>query len=233
MHFANTATHTAIFVKHLSGIPFSKPRFAVEGGKLALIPNPIQSTEGYRELLRDPQKVLPRLGENDYFYHRNNRRSRGDFLPSVRFARVISDQYLNQPILVHDQYNKRSEAYEVTLHVLDQFYREVLEHGSVPVIVLFPQRREVRLRHRGEPVTYQPLLYELRRRGYRVIDLADGFQKYDPNAELASHNFIHYPKAGNELVAKWVRDELARQGLTTAEGARKALASTKAPTLDR
>jgi hypothetical protein len=217
----------------MSGIPFSKPRFSVEGGKLVLIDNPIQSTEGYRELLRDPKAVLPRLGEHDYFYHRNNRRSRFDFLPSVRFARVISDQYFDQPILVHDHYNKRSEAYEVTFRVLDQFYREALDHGSVPVIVLFPQRREVRLRHRGEPVIYQPLLEDLRRRGYRVIDLADGFQKYDPNAELASNNFIHYPKAGNELVAKWIRDVLVEQGLNTPEGVRKALASTKAPKLDR
>jgi len=78
-------------------------------------------------------------------------------------------------------------------------------------------------------VTYQPLLDDLRRRGYRVIDLADGFQKYDPNAELASNNFIHYPKAGNELVAKWIRDVLVEQGLTTPEGVRKALATTKAP----
>jgi len=89
------------------------------------------------------------------------------------------------------------------------------------------------MRHRGEPVTYQPLLDELRHRGYRVIDLADGFEKYDPNAELASNNFIHYPKAGNEIVAKWIRDELAQMSLATPEGVHKALASTKAPKLDR
>ncbi|HEX3527805.1 MAG TPA: hypothetical protein VH988_12140 [Thermoanaerobaculia bacterium] len=216
----------------MSGIPFSKPRFAVEGGKLVLIPNPIQSPDGYRELLRDPAAVLPRLGEHDYFYHRNNRRSRFDFLPSVRFARVISDQYFDQPIILNDQYNTRSEAYQVTFRVLDQFYREALEHGSLPIIVLFPQRRELRLRHEGKPVIYQPLLDELRRRGYRVIDLADGFQKYDPDADMAKKNFIHYPKAGNEMVAEWLRDVLVQQGLTTPEGVRKALAATKAPQLD-
>jgi len=215
----------------MSGIPFSKPRFAVAGGRLVLIPNPLQSLDGYRELLRDPAKVLPRLGEHDYFYRRNNRRSRGDFLPSVRFARVISDQYFDQPIFLHDQYNVRSEAYQVTFRVLDQFYREALSHGSLPVIVLFPQRREIRLHHEGRPVTYQPLLDELRRRGYRVIDLADGFQKYDPQNEIGKKNFIHYPKAGNEIVAKWLRDALAQQGLTAPEGARKALAATRAPEL--
>lgn len=215
----------------MSGLPFSKPRFAVERGRLVLIPNPIQSLDGYRELLRDPARVLPRLGEHDYFYHRNNRRSRGDFLPSVRFARVISDQYFDQPIFLHDRYNTRSEAYQVTFRVLDQFYREALEHGSLPVIVLFPQRREIRLHHRGKPVPYQPLLDELRRRGYRVIDLADGFQKYDPQGEILKTNFIHYPREGNEMVAEWLRDVLTQQGLTTPEGVRKALAATPAPGL--
>jgi hypothetical protein len=113
--------------------------------------------------------------------------------------------------------------------VLDQFYREALSHGSLPVIVLFPQRREIRLHHEGRPVTYQPLLDELRRRGYRVIDLADGFQKYDPQNEIGKKGFIHYPKAGNEVVAEWLRDTLAQQGLMTPEGVRKALAATRAP----
>ncbi|HEX4960806.1 MAG TPA: hypothetical protein VF173_08200 [Thermoanaerobaculia bacterium] len=216
----------------MSGIPFAKPRFAVEGGKLVLYDNPVKNRDGYRELLRDPAAVLPRLGEHDYFYHRYNRRSRFDFLPSVRFARVISDQYFDQPIFVHDQYNTRSEAYQVSFRVLDQFYREALEHGSLPVIVLFPQRRELRLHRDGKPVTYQPLLDDLRRRGYRVIDLADGFHKYDPGAELANKNFIHYPRAGNEMVAEWLRDVLTGQGLTTPEGVSKALAATKAPALN-
>jgi hypothetical protein len=214
-----------------SGLPFSKPRFALERGKLVLIPNPLRSADAYRELLRDPARILPRLGEHDYFYRRNRRRSRGDFLPSVRFARVILDQYFDQPIYLHDQYNTRSEAYQVTFRVLDQFYREALAHGSLPIIVLFPQRREIRLHRDGKPVTYQPLLDELRRKGYRVIDLADGFQKYDPQLELLKTRFVHYPAEGNKIVAEWIRDVLAQQGLTSPDGVRKTLATTRAPEL--
>ncbi|HEY0513360.1 MAG TPA: hypothetical protein VGH73_15730 [Thermoanaerobaculia bacterium] len=213
-----------------SGIPFSKPRFAVEGGKLTLIPNPIRSIAEYEELLRDPEKVIPRLGEHDYFYQRFNRRSRFDVLPSVRFARVIANQYLDQPIFTPGGlYNTRSEAYQVTLRVLDQFYREALDHRSVPVIVLFPQRRDVHLRHAHRKVTYQPLVDELRRRGYRVIDLADGFETYDPEAQMARKNFLHYPKVGNLMAAEWIRDVLAQQGLTRPEGVQAALKATKAP----
>ncbi|HEY2291882.1 MAG TPA: hypothetical protein VGM86_14370 [Thermoanaerobaculia bacterium] len=215
-----------------SGIPFTKPRFAIEGGKLVLVENPIKSIDEYKELLSDPEKWLPRLGEHDYFYQRNSRRSRFDFLPSVRFAHIIRVQYFDQPIFTPGgQYNTRSEAYQVSFRVLDQLYREALDHGSLPVIVLFPQRREVKERHRHQTVTYQPLLDELRRRGYRVIDLGDGFEKYDPEAEMAHKSFLHYPTEGNQMAAEWIRDVLTQQGLTTPEGVRAALKATKAPNL--
>ena len=215
-----------------SGLPFSKPRFAVQGGKLVLLENPIRRIEEYRQVLRDPEKWLPRLGEHDYFYRRNNRRSRCDFLPSVRFARVIGDQYFNQPVFLPDGlYNTRSEAYGVTLRVLDQFYRESLANGSLPILVMYPQKKDIRRRLKGDEVTYKPLLDELRRRGYRVIDLGDGFQRYDPEGKMAKKNSLHYPKEGNLMAAQWIRDELARQGLNRPEGVQAALKTTRAPAL--
>jgi hypothetical protein len=213
-----------------SGIPFSKPRFAVERGRLVLIENPIRDMDQYRELLDDPGTWLPRLGERDYFYRRNHRRSRCDFLPSVRFSRIIGDQYFHQPIMdAGGRYNPRSEAYQVTFRVLDQFYREALANGSLPILVMYPQRKDIRLRHEGEEVIYQPLLDELRRRGYRMIDLADGFERYDPQAGMVKKSFIHYPKEGNQMAARWIYDVLVKEGLTTPDGVQRALASTRAP----
>ena len=213
-----------------SGIPFSKPRFALQGGRLVLLENPIKSIDQYQEVLNDPGAWLPRLGEHDYFYQRHNRRSRCDFLPSVRFARIIEDQYLHQPNFEPSgRYNTRSEAYQVTFRVLDQFYREALANGSLPILVMYPQRRDLRLRRAGEMVSYQPLLDELRRRGYRVIDLADGFERYDPQGEMMRKNFLHYPKEGNDMEARWIYDVMVREGLNGVEGVRKALAATHAP----
>jgi hypothetical protein len=214
-----------------SGLPFGKPRFALQGGRLVLLKNPVRSIDEYREILRDPETWLPRLGEHDYFYRRNNRRSRFDFLPSVRFARVIGDQYFNQPIFQPDGlYNTQSEAYRVTLRVLDQFYREALANDSLPILVMYPQRKDLRRRRGGSPVTYQPLLDELRRRGYRVIDLEDGFHRYDPRMETMN-KFLHYPETGNQMAARWIHEELVRQGLTRPEGVRAALKTTRAPEL--
>jgi hypothetical protein len=213
-----------------SGIAFSKPRFAVERGRLVLYENPVKSLGQYREVLADPARWLPRLGEHDYFYQRRHRRSRCDFLPSVRFARIIEDQYFHQPIATPDGlYNTRSEAYAVTFRVLDQFYREALANGSLPFLVMYPQRKDIRLRHEGEKVSYQPLLDELRRRGYRVIDLADGFERYDPQARMLKKSFQHYPREGNAMAARWIHEVLARHGLTRPAGVRKALAATRPP----
>jgi hypothetical protein len=209
-----------------SGLPFSKPRFEVRGGKLVLIPNPIRSLAQYRDLLHAPERMLPRLGEHDYFYHRYHRRSSFDFLPSVRFARVVGDQYLHHPILLHGVYNVRSEAYEVTLGVLQQFYREALENGSLPVILLFPQRSDVRGRQAGRPPTYRPLLDELRRQGLRVVDLGDGFARYDPRGQMLKKRFVHYPEQGNAMVGRAVYDYFVAESLTTPESARAAYERT-------
>ena len=215
-----------------SSIAFSKPRFALEGDRLVLLANPIRSLAQYRELLRDPDRWLPRLGEHDYFYQRSFRRSRGDFLPSVRFARIIEDEYLHDPVFARDGiYNTRSEAYRVSLRVLDEFYREALARGSLPILVMYPYRSDILRRRDGKPVSYQPLLDDLRRRGYRVVDLADGFARYDPEATMARKDFYHYPKRGNRMAALWLHDELARQGLTRPAGVRAAIAATRAPEL--
>ncbi|HVG06687.1 MAG TPA: SGNH/GDSL hydrolase family protein [Thermoanaerobaculia bacterium] len=211
-----------------SGVPFTKPRFALRGGELVLIPNPIQSFDGYRELLRDAEHVLPRIGENDYYYQRSSKPNPLDFLPSVRFGSIFSDQYLDQPIRRGGVYNTRSEAYQVTRSVLEEFYKEVAQNGSLPIIVIFPERRDIRARQEGKTIVYQPLLDELRGKGYRVIDLMEGFERYDPQGEMMKKKFIHYPKSGNRMVARHILDYLEKNRLTTAEGARAALKSVNA-----
>lgn len=205
-----------------SGVPFTKPRFALRGGELVLVENPIRRLDGYRELIAHPETVLPRIGRNDYFYQRSSRRSAFDFLPSVRFASIVSNQYLHQPTFQGGIYNTRSEAFQVTAAVLRQFYREAQANGAVPILVIFPERRDIRARREGREVVYQPLLDLLRKEGYRTIDLLEGFQLHDPQGEMMKKKFIHYPKSGNRIVARYVLDYLEKNGLATAEGVRKA-----------
>lgn len=210
-----------------SGIPFSKPRFGLAGGKLVLHENPIQSEAGYRELLEHPERVLPRLGEHDYFYRYNSRRSRFDVLPSVRFAHIVESQYFHQPIIKSGAYNTESEAFQVTARVLREFYDRALADGSLPIIVLFPDRHDIRSHRRGEPLVYQPLSDLLRREGYRTIDLIEGFKRYDTKNEMVDLKYVHYPRVGNAMVARHLHDVLEKEGLTTVEGVERALVAEK------
>jgi hypothetical protein len=207
-----------------SGLPFSKPRFVLRRGDLVLAENPIRSMKGYRELLRNPEEVLPRLGKNDFFYQSNQQRRRLDVLPSVRFFDAAGDAYFHERIYENGLYNTRSEAYKVLVAVLETFYRDALADGSLPVIVLFPERRDiVRVLNDGKPVAYQPLVEHLRRAGYRFIDVMDGFERYDSSGEMARLRYSHYPKQGNEMVALHLRDTLESEGLTRPERIREAV----------
>lgn len=203
-----------------SGLPLSKPRFALRRGRLVLIENPIPDLQGYRELLRSPETVLPRIGRNDYFYQRS-RPHPFDFLPSVRLAAIAADRY-DQPVVTGGVYNRDSEPYQVTLAILEAFYARVRADGAQPVIVLFPTRDDIVLGRAGKTVLYKPLREDLERKGYRVVDLLDGFLRHDPEGFILRRNFIHYPRYGNQIAARTLLDYLQANGLTTPKEARPA-----------
>jgi hypothetical protein len=198
-----------------SGMAFGKPRFGLRGDGLVLWPNPLPTADAYRKLLADPAGELPRIGEHDYFFQRRSKRSRLDFLPSVRMAWVLRERYLDQPIVRGGVYNTRSEAFQVSVRVVDMFYREALAHGSLPVVVMFPQRGDFVARRDGRPLLYGPLLDAFRERGLLTVDLMSAFDRYDPRRTILAHKFIHYPPEGNEWVARYVADWLREQKLDT------------------
>ena len=200
------------FVYFQSGLPFAKPRFAVRGGRLELIPNPILSLQGYRELLDHPEATLAMLGRSDFFYQLNNQRSRLDFLPSVRFAHVLRERY-TQPILKDGAFNPVSEAFQVSAAVLDRFHAEVAAHGAVPIVVFFPGKQDVRAFREDGSKAYGPLLRYVERRGYRHLDLLDGFARYGADDELKELVHVHYTRHGCVLVAQAIHDYLAAQRL--------------------
>jgi hypothetical protein len=217
------------FFFYQSGLPLTKPRFLVRDGKLSLLANPIQSVAGYRDLLDHTLPELDALGQHDYFYQRRYQRSRLDFLPSVRFAHVVHEQR-TEPMLNGLVYNTRSEPFAVTVGIFDAFYGEALRHGALPILVFFPDRRDIRAFREGRGKVYQPLLDDARRKGHRTIDLMDGFARYGGGAELSELAHVHYTRRGYGMVAQWILDSLRAGGLTTPEGVQAALAAESRPT---
>jgi hypothetical protein len=216
------------FFFYRSGLPLAKPRFEVHGGKLVLVENPIRSLQGYRELLDHPETKLDQLGQHDFFYQRNNQRSRLDVLPSVRFAQVMRQRYV-EPILKDGAYNPRSEPFAVTAGIFDDFYQAALGQGSVPIIVFFPDKPDIRALREGRGKVYGPLIEYVERRGYRHLDLLDGFARYGNDADLNELSHVHYTRLGCRITAQTILDYLRANRLTTPEGVKAALAAEPRP----
>lgn len=204
--------------------PLTKPRFALrEAGELELIPNPLPTLEGYQRLKSEPRATLLELGEHDAFFAERYRGSLADLLPSVRLFALVRyrlERRSSAGVLSADgTYDTTSEAFGVTAAVLETFCDEVRQSGSVPVVVIFPDR--IRPSGAAGPSVYTPLLARLTARGEIVVDLQLGFDRYGAGVDVAEFSvgpWGHYAPAAHEIVARQLEEVLRREELSTLEG---------------
>lgn len=218
------------FFESRSGLPFGKPRFAVDGGgELTLLPNPLPRREDYRALLDDTPAVLARAGRHDFFFQRSHARPPFDVLPSVRFFHVVTHARYRQPQLFRGVYDPRGEAFRVTMGILESFHREALAAGMLPAVVFLPHGRDLRASRGGEewPI-YGSLLVACEEAGLRCLDAGRAFAALP--AEVDSRRLIrgHYTPRGNAVVGDWLAAALAARGWTTPEGVAAARAELAA-----
>ncbi len=191
------------FYSQSRSLPFSKPRFEVQGDTVVLVPNPLDSLDDYRDLLAtDPGEAATTLGEHDYFFQNGPRRSVLDRLASVRFIKSLfaDDRALS---LYEDDgtYDVDTEAYRVTLEVVTLFAAEVAAGASRPIVLFFPSQHDL-LRSSGTEPSYLALKGDLQAAGLEVIDIADAFE--DVPADGLGALFTtrgHYTPDTNQLVA--------------------------------
>ena len=208
---------------------FTKPRFRLVDGALELLDNPIATLTEHSRLLHSSSRVLGEIGVHDYHYQTGYRESGLDFLPSVRFGKIVWSELKKQarvPILkAGGMYHEKSEALEVTVAVFDAFYREVLRRGALPVILIFPDGRDQYRDRNGKPPRYEPLLRTLRAREYRFLDV---MQALAPAAKkhTIQELFVktrHYSPLGSRIVAQYLSRRLEEAGLTDLVTIRQAL----------
>ena len=104
-------------------VPCSKPRFVIENNQLLLRPNQLKSKEDYLELLREPSRILPSLGEFDYFYNIENARPvTGYCRKFVKLLSIAKDNYIEQKkddrIYYNGHYNTNNEAFLLTQKII-------------------------------------------------------------------------------------------------------------------
>jgi hypothetical protein len=124
-------------------------------------------------------------------------------------------------------YETQSEAYQLTTKIIDEFYRDVLVDGALPVIVVFPGvTGQVRSRQ-GKPRAYQRLLDQFNANGYPVIDALRALVpvESDYSLEELSAELEHYSALANNLVAEFIYDELLSRGLLGRQRVEEAIRS--------
>ncbi len=197
------------FYFHKTRLPLTKPRFALEEGELVLVENPMRELEGYRALLEEPEATLKRLGRRDFFYGSRLRPGPFDVLPSVRLAKLLRQHLAPAERIVEKRfYNPQSEAFRVTVRLFESFYREVEDDGAAPVVVVFPDRRDLGRFRKDGTRQYRPLLEALEARGLRHVDAMDAFAELAPERSVKELVRIHYTRAGNRYVAEHILHEL-------------------------
>ncbi|HKX19265.1 MAG TPA: hypothetical protein VJT33_14740 [bacterium] len=199
-------------------LPLAKPRYVLQSGRLLLLPTPLAVLPQYSALATNPARVLPMLGQHDYYYQSQYHRGSLAVLPSVRLLQILRRQLVYQGTAIgieeNGVYNVDSEAFKVTAAIFDEFVDAARRAGSVPIIVALPHAADIDRFRRDGQKRYAPLLARFQTRGYRYVDMLEGFEEYGKRMAAAELAPGEYSPLGNQIVAKVVWQFLVTHGLT-------------------
>jgi hypothetical protein len=197
-----------------SGLALAKPRYELDQGRLVLVENPMRDLAGYRELLAHPERELPRLGAHDLFFQVRPHEGALD-LPLVRVVKSLRWAWADWRLGVSGgAYDTSGEPFRVTVAIVEAFAATVSRNGSLPIVVVYPRRRDVERVRRDGSRHYAALINHCRARGIRVLDLAESLAS--SGARLDALVGRHYTAAGNRVVAEAIWRYLEREGLATS-----------------
>ncbi len=116
-------------------------------------------------------------------------------------------------IIVNGEYNKDSEAFQVTRRIFDTFYNTVIENNVLPIIFMFPHRDDVHHYRKNRTKRYAPLLSYFDSQRYFYIDLMDAFEQGGERYDMSDLFVRHYSAFANELIARYILRYLEEHGL--------------------
>lgn len=155
-----------------TGLPYPKPRFALRGGQLELVRQPLRSGDELARLA-DP-RTIEELGRGDAHYGTSFPSFGFPFLRLALHPAVWRHALAGTPrgeLSGARQNHWRGEGREVFLAVLDAFVADARAHGRVPLLLLLPGADDVRLVRagRGAPGR-RAVLDHCAARGYPCFD---------------------------------------------------------------
>jgi hypothetical protein len=177
----------------------------------------VRSTGDYWKYYVNPAAIIE-LGEHDFWYKRLvYENPLYDYSATVRVVSealsVLNRKFLSRNAVVrHGRLNPESEAFELTVRLLQAFAGEVRANGSVPVILLLPDADRLGADGRGHVDAYEALVSRLRVMGLPYLDLAAAFDRPVTRARHFMEGG-HYSPESNRIVADAIAAYLRARGL--------------------
>jgi hypothetical protein len=179
--------------------PFAKPRFVVNGDRLALL----------NALLPSPRAILaaPSIADLPFVEHDRAYRAE-DWLwhPLDRsyLYRFLTSAYRGWS--TPDPRGSDAQVMALNREIVRAFLRDARADGALPVVVYFPSRLDFRIRLR-KPAWTSLAQKMLREAGIPHTDLTDCLVDLDPADRFGPG---HYAPGGNAAVARCLRDDIRR-----------------------
>jgi lysophospholipase L1-like esterase len=191
IHFYNT------------GVPFSKPRFVLDGEELRLVNSPAIPPEQVPETLA--RFAESPLVEYEYFYDKDHYMEHW-WLESKLLALVLAEvERSNESRVTEQFYDSDGEPSRLAIAIIQAFKADVEAHGAQFVIVHLPLQSNLARIADGQPLYYTELLDHLEET-CRVVHTEEGFT----NTPLGDYFAVghHYSAKGNGVIAAMVAGEI-------------------------
>jgi hypothetical protein len=187
-----------------TGIPFSKPRYILDGdGKLSLINHPTVAPEDVPNVLANFHhwplaKYEPSYTEK-YRHHWYTPSKLLCTLADVRLARFAHAE-------PEDLFKVDGEAMNITVTLLERYRDEVTRSGKPFLLIYFPLQDTINAVLAGKPDPWQPHLDRLH--GMTVVNPTPGLVAYAKEHGTGSLYNGHYSTAGYRIVAEALAEAL-------------------------
>jgi hypothetical protein len=198
-----------------TGLPFSKPRFVLENGRLELINMPAAPPESLPSIVAHLETWPPARYER--FHATEDFRDHLWLKSSVLAlaASVLADAGGRREAAERAFYDPAGEGGALALAIIRQFRAEAESTGASFAIVHLPRIEDLKCLNSGtRALPYADLLAELKRR-HDVIETSDGLCRTARERGIRTlfGAGTHYVAAGNRIVADAVAATLLARGI--------------------
>ncbi len=191
----------------------TKPRFILDKeGQLQLVPMPQLSPENYDDIIKNPERFL----NNDYFVPGGLSGAQKLEFPYIWSIVKAYKFFYNRYVLGYKSYlqfyqpDHPSQAFPLTMAIINQFIHEAKNRGKHPIILIFPTDEDFRVYNQNNKFVYQPLIQGLKKENIEYIDLGSELLKRLGGKNymeiFSGEKYFHFNEEGNRLVAQIIYD---------------------------